>query len=231
MRALSIVFAAAIAATCGQAPPIEGTWQGTLTAGQAKLRLGLHIAKTSTGDYTSTLDSVDQGRMGLPVTHTLVSGNSLHLELPDLHAQFDGTHSLDGNEIDGTFTQGARFPLTFKRGDRVQPLNRPQTPKQPFPYDSIDVSYRGAVTLAGTLSVPLAGGPFPVVTMITGSGPQDRDETLFGHKPFLVIADYLARRGIAVLRVDDRGVGGSSGDSARATIDDMSDDVLAGVNF
>ena len=142
--------------------------------------------------------------------------------------------SNDGQEIEGTFTQGASLPLTFKRVEKIDALNRPQTPKPPFFYESLDVSYEnkaGGVTLAGTLTLPRGAGPFPAAVMITGSGPQDRDETILGHKPFLVIADYLTRRGIAVLRVDDRGVGGSAGDSVRATIGDMAGDVLAGVEF
>lgn len=156
--------------------------------------------------------------MGLPVTETTFSGKALHVELPPAHIEYNGTLSADGKEIDGTFTQGAQMPLAFKRVDQVEALVRPQTPKARFPYDSIDVTYQsdltyqskaGDVTLAGTLTVPRPGGPFPVAIMITGSGPEDRDETLFGHKPFLVIADYLARRGVAVLRVDDRGVGKS----------------------
>ena len=119
-------------------------------------------------------------------------------------------------------------------GEKIQSASRPQNPKPPFPYDAIDVNYEnraGGVELAGTLDEPLGVGPFPAAILITGSGPQDRDETIVGHKPFLVISDYLARRGIATLRVDDRGVGKSTGNSMRATIGDMADDVLAGVAF
>ena len=156
--------------------------------------------------------------MGLPVTRTTFSGKTLHLEFPAAHFEFEGIVSADGRQIDGTFTQGARIPLTFTRDDGTQAVHRPQLPQPPFPYDSVDVSYRNTaadITLAGTLTLPRVGGPFPAVILITGSGPQDRDETLYAHKPFLVIADYLARRGIAVLRVDDRGVGKSTGRSTR----------------
>lgn len=239
MRNLIVVLVAAVA--FAQAPSgVDGNWQGTLAAGALNLRLGLHITKTSTGEYKSTLDSIDQGQMGLAVTLTTFSGKVLHVELPNAHIEYDGTLSPDGKEIAGAFTQGAKIPLTFKRVDQVESLNRPQNPRPPFPYDSIDVTYEsdttyqskaGGITLAGTLTVPRSGGPFPVAIMITGSGPQDRDETLMGHKPFLVIADYLARRGVAVLRLDDRGVGKSTGNSTRATIDDMCGDVLAGINF
>jgi pimeloyl-ACP methyl ester carboxylesterase len=109
-----------------------------------------------------------------------------------------------------------------------------QNPQPPFPYKSVEVSYQnaaGGVKLAGTLTLPEGPGRFPAVILITGSGPQDRDETILGHKPFWVIADFLSRRGIAVLRVDDRGVGGSTGDAMKATLEDQAGDVLAGVDF
>jgi uncharacterized protein len=109
---------------------------------------------------------------------------------------------------------------------------RPQEPQPPFPYDSTDVSYRsGDLTLAGTLTRPAGDGPFPAVLLLTGSGPQDRDETIAGHKPFLLLADTLTRAGYAVLRTDDRGVGGSGGDLGQATYDDLTADALAGIAF
>jgi pimeloyl-ACP methyl ester carboxylesterase len=111
---------------------------------------------------------------------------------------------------------------------------RPQTPTPPFPYAAKEVLYPnavGGIEIGGTLTLPEGPGPHPVVLMITGSGPQDRDETLFGHKPFLVIADHLTRKGIAVLRVDDRGVGKTTGDPATATVEDHVTDVEAGVAF
>ncbi|HVO98875.1 MAG TPA: alpha/beta fold hydrolase [Bryobacteraceae bacterium] len=210
---------------------MEGNWQGTLDAGAMKLRLGLHVSKSDAG-WKSTFDSIDQGAMGLPVAVTSVSGPSLHFEMPAIQATFDGKLSADGKEIAGTFTQGVPLPLTFKRMDTVEAVQRPQTPKAPFPYDAIDVSYENKLgKLAGTLTIPRGAGPFPAALMITGSGPQNRDEELFGHKPFWVIADYLSRRGIAVLRVDDRGVGGSAGKSSQETLDAMVADVLSGIEF
>src|SRR5262245_39804093 len=113
-------------------------------------------------------------------------------------------------------------------------LNRPQEPKKPYPYDEEDVSYenkRDGVKLAGTLTFPRGKGPFPTVLLITGSGPQDRNESLLGHKPFLVLADYLTRQGIAVLRVDDRGVGGSTGSVPNSTTENFAADVMAGIEF
>ena len=148
--------------------------------------------------------------------------------------RFDGTIAGTGDaaRITGDFTQGGRtFPFTLERG-AVAAAARPQEPRPPFPYRSVAVSYRsGEVTLAGTLTQPGGEGPFAAVLLVTGSGPQDRDETIAGHKPFLLLADTLTRAGYAVLRVDDRGVGGSSGDLAAATYDELTRDVLAGVAF
>jgi uncharacterized protein len=170
--------------------------------------------------------------LGLPVSQTTLTSNKLHMDMPGMRAQFDGVLSANGMEIAGTFTQGAALPLNLKRVEKIEAPNRPQEPKPPFPYESIDVGYdNGNVHLAGTLTTPRGAGPFPAALLISGSGPQDRDETLFGHKPFWVIADYLTRRGIAVLRVDDRGVGKSTGNSTQATLNDMAGDVLAGVAF
>jgi len=211
---------------------MEGTWQGSLEAGAVKLRVGLHIAKNEKGKWTSTFDSIDQGAIGLPVKVTTVSGAALHFEMPGMGLSFDGKLSADGTQIAGTMTQGVALPIVFKRVEKIAALNRPQTPKPPFPYDAIEVSYENKLgKLAGTLTVPHGSGPFPAAVMITGSGPENRDEEIFGHKPFWIIADYLSRRGIAVLRLDDRGVGGSAGDSTRETIGEMADDVLSGVEF
>ncbi len=211
---------------------VEGTWQGTLHVGAISLRLGLHVTRAASGALVSQLDSIDQGAMGLPVQVTTFQDGRLHLELPNLHATFDGTLNTAASEISGTFTQGAAMSLTFRRVAAIEALKRPQTPKPPFPYNAEDVAYdRGGIHLAGTLTFPKAAGPFPATILITGSGPQDRDETLFGHKPFFVIADALTRRGIAVLRLDDRGVGKSTGSSSQATLDDMAGDVLAGVEY
>ncbi|HEV8146440.1 MAG TPA: alpha/beta fold hydrolase [Bryobacteraceae bacterium] len=223
-----------LAASIGAAQPgkLEGTYQGTLDTGAVKLRLGLHVTRSSAGAYKSTLDSIDQSAMGIPVQQTTVTGNKLRLEMPNMTATFDGTLSDDGAQITGTFTQGAPLALVFKRVEKIEAPNRPQNPKPPFPYESEEVTYTsGAVRLAGTLTIPKGVSPFPAALLITGSGPQDRDESLMGHKPFWVITDFLTRRGIAVLRVDDRGMGKSTGNSVRSTLEDFVTDVLAGVTF
>jgi pimeloyl-ACP methyl ester carboxylesterase len=148
---------------------------------------------------------------------------------------FEGKLAEDGKSIDGKWSQGpASLPLKLTPGEKVGPPKRPQEPKKPYPYRDEEVQYEnveGGVKIAGTLTSPQEGGPFPAVLLISGSGPQDRNEEIMGHKPFLVLADYLTRRGIAVLRVDDRGVGGSTGKVGVSTIEDHVGDALAGIEF
>ncbi len=218
------------------AAPLAGLWAGSLAVEGVTLRLVAHITASPSGNYTSTLDSVDQGALGIPVAATTFANNTLTLTLPKLKAQFTGTLGADGKTLTGTWTQGASsLPLTLTKTDKAPPgPRRPQEPHSPFPYATRDVVYantQGGVVLAGTLSTPLGKGPFPAAILITGSGSHDRDETLFGHKLFLVIADYLTRRGIAVLRVDDRGMGGSTGSKTQSNDHDMAGDVRAGVAF
>jgi pimeloyl-ACP methyl ester carboxylesterase len=214
---------------------VSGNWQGTLNVGASKLRIGLHVTRNDAGAYSSTLDSIDQGATGLPVRATTVKGSEVSFELPDMEAVFDGTIDAGGNEISGLFTQrGATLPLTFSRVEKVETVSRPQDPKPPFPYESEEVTLenKGAgVKLGGTLTRPKGDGPFAAAILISGSGPQDRDESIFGHKPFLVIADYLTRRGIAVLRTDDRGVGGSTGNSIQSKLEDVASDVATAIDY
>jgi pimeloyl-ACP methyl ester carboxylesterase len=215
------------------AQSVEGIWQGTVEANGATLRLAFHISQDAKGSLAARWDSIDQGAMDQPVRRTVFDAGKLHLEINAV-TKYDGTLSADGAEIVGTLTQGSPIPLRLKRVDKVEAIIRPQTPKGPFPYDSEDVTYRNkaaGITLAATLTLPRGAGPFAAALMITGSGPQDRDETMMSHKPFWVIADYLTRRGIAVLRIDDRGMGKSTGNSTRTTMSEMADDVLTGVEY
>jgi uncharacterized protein len=229
MLAALIIFAAGIAAAQSLGG-VEGDWIGTLDANAMRLRLGIHISRTAAGEYVTTLDSLDQGATGLPVRKTTFANGKLRLEMPDLNAIFEGEVDRDSIYIRGTFTQSAAIPMVFIRADVATVRSRPQTPREPFPYTAEEAYYRaGVVRFTGTLTIPKGEGPFPAVLLISGSGPQDRDSSLFGHKPFLVIADYLSRRGVAVLRVDDRGVGGSSGSSPQASLQDLAGDVLTGI--
>ena len=212
-----------------------GTWQGALEVGGVQLRLRFVIAENEDGLGT-TLFSLDQGNTQVPVAETTVSGDTLSMSMPLIAASFRGTLSAEEGTITGTFTQqGQGFPLVLERApdDEAAP-RRPQNPEEPFPYLAEDVTYPnpdGGHTLAGTFTRPASGGPFPAVVLISGSGPQDRDEALMGHRPFLILADHLTRRGIAVLRYDDRGIGESTGNFAAATTEDFASDALAGVAF
>lgn len=212
---------------------VEGNWLGTLDVG-VKLRLVLKIKK-SESSYTAKLDSLDQGANDLPIDSIVLDGKKLTFSAEKFDINYEGTLNEGGDEISGTFKQGTNsFPLVFKRTAEALKLNRPQDPKKPYPYDEEEVSYRNEkdnIKISGTLTVPRSGGPYPAVLLITGSGSQDRNETIAGHRPFLVLADYLTRNGIAVLRVDDRGVGGTEMGSLSATSENFADDVLAGVGF
>jgi uncharacterized protein len=215
-------------------PKLEGTWLGPLKVGSQELRLGFSVIVVN-GKLTATLDSIDQGANGLPVKEVTYQDGAVRFDVMGIGAVFEGKMNKEGTEIAGEWKQGkATLPLTLKRVDKLPTAKRPQEPKRPFPYLEEEVAYenkKANVKLAGTLTLPKANGSFPAVLLITGSGPQDRNEEIFGHKPFLLIADYLTRRGIAVLRVDDRGVGGPTGDVNSSTSADFAEDVLAGVEF
>ncbi len=230
---------------------IVGDWQGSIVPAPGRsIPLILHISGTP-GSLTATLDSPAQGAVGLPVASVKQEGRTLHLVLTTPSASYTAILSDDGRTLEGTWSQGGgSISLTMTRATtRAAPAAtsntaRPQTPRPPFPYRVEEVAYDNAIGgshLAGTLTLPgnngpendgaANKGPFPAVLLITGSGLQDRDETLFGHKPFLVWADALTRRGIAVLRVDDRQTGGSTGDVRSATTADFAGDVEAGLAF
>lgn len=220
-----------------QALPVEGSFEGALkTPTGQSLRLRLHVKRAPDGRLSGALDSVDQGAFGIPIDEISFADGTLRWTIRRLQASFEGKLTEGGAALDGAFTQGMAMPLTLRRADPALASRpaRPQQPKPPFPYRSIDVSFSSkaeGVTLAGTLTLPEGPGPHPAAILISGSGPQDRDETIMGHKPFLVLADHLTRRGIAVLRYDDRGFGQSSGDFAAATSVDFSDDAEGALDF
>jgi len=213
---------------------IAGDWNGALKVGGMQLRLVFHITKTDAG-YSATMDSPDQGAKGIPMSKTTYENQVLTVEMAAAKINYSGT--FDNKEtVTGTFNQGGQsFPLvlTRKAVEKVE-AKRPQNPVKPYQYYSEEVTFvntNDSITLAGTLTLPKKEGKFPVVVMITGSGPQNRDEELMGHKPFLVISDYLTRNGIGVLRYDDRGCFESKGNFAKATTNDFATDVDAAVNY
>jgi pimeloyl-ACP methyl ester carboxylesterase len=215
---------------------IDGSWLGTLDAGAIKLRIVFKIVNTADG-LTAQMQSPDQSPVWIPATAVRRDGSKLTVEINPIGVVFESKISADLNTIEGSFTQmGTPLPLTLKRvKDQAElQLRRPQNPVKPFPYREEDVTYNNSAsgnTLAATLTVPPGKGPFPAVLLIVGSGPHDRDESLMGHKPFLVLSDYLTRKGIVVLRADKRGVGKSTGDAATATTADYAIDAEAGVAY
>ena len=227
------VFALGPAGATGQDAGVAGVWEGTLVAGPQRLQIIFRLEGQEGGGLGGTMDVPAQGATGIPLTTVTFEGRSLSLAFPvPGGGAYEGVLSDDGNRFTGAFRQaGQDFPMELTRADATATApRRPQEPAPPFPYLVEDASINNdaaAVTLAGTLTLPRGAGPFPAAVLVSGSGPQDRDESLLGHKPFLVLADHLTRNGIAVLRYDDRGVGASTGDFSAATSEDFADDALA----
>ena len=224
-------------AATAQSQSVEGFWAGALDTGAFKLRLVMKFSRTADGKLKGLLDSLDQGANDIPMSVVTFQNGALHVEMKSLGATYDGKLSAEGTQITGEFMQGgAKLPLDLRRIEKVSDVSRkrPQTPSQPYPYDEVEVTYQNQqdqITFGATLTVPRGAGPFPAVVLITGSGLQDRNEALLGHQPFLVLADYLTRRGIAVLRADDRGIGGTSKGAPNDTSVNYVGDALAGVEF
>ncbi len=210
---------------------LSGHWEGSIQLPNLNLAVKVDLAQAG-GAWSGTIDIPMQGATGVALEKVSVEGDAVSFAIAGIPGSptFTGRFAL--GKITGDFTQsGQTFPFMLGRETGKAPA-RPQTPRPPFPYTSREVTYsHDGITLAGTLTVPDGSGPFPAVLMITGSGPQDRDETVFDHKPFWVIADRLSRHGVAVLRVDDRGVGGTSAGPEGATSADFAGDVKAGVDF
>ena len=211
---------------------VVGDWQGVLDAGAVKLRIVLHF-KANEKNLIGAMDSPDQGANGIPIDSVTFENSTLKFVMSRLGASYEG--ALNGEEIIGKFSQGGVvLPLNLKRRAASAPPKRPQNPVKPYPYDEQEIEFENKsanIKLAGTLTLPRTKTPFPVVVLISGSGPQDRNESLLGHQPFLVLADHLTRQGIAVLRFDDRGVAKSKGNFSAATSQDFATDVLSAVAY
>lgn len=219
------------------AQDIVGSWHGALDIQGTKLRVVFHIEKTADG-YSTKMDSPDQGASGIPTDATTWADQTLTIKAAALGMQYIG--KLEEGELKGTFSQGGMdLPLALVRKEgnsKSEPEPRPQDPKD-FPYYQEEVVFyntKDNVKLAGTLTLPKSRKVDQVVLLISGSGPQNRNEELLGginHRPFLVLSDYLTRQGIGVLRYDDRGVGESTGDRSISTIEDFAEDAEAGVAY
>jgi uncharacterized protein len=235
MRKLFIISSMMLAATMLQAQDsrFAGTWEGVLNVG-IELRIVFHIKQNPSGSLTATADSPDQSAFGIPCDTVVTAGNTIDIEMNSLKANFNGK-LVNDSTIEGTFTQGASFTLHLKKGNKaVAEIKRPQSPKPPFPYKSEEVEYDNndkSIRFGATITIPGGNGPFPAALLITGSGPQNRDEEILGHKPFAVLADHLTTKGYIVLRVDDRGTGKTTGRFETATSEDFANDVHAGIEY
>ena len=212
---------------------IAGSWYGNLDVQGEKLPLVFHIEKEG-NDFKSTFDSSTQGAKGIPIQKTSFENNELTLNASNLGITFKG--KLNTEKIEGIFSQsGLNFRLILTRNESTTAVNRPQTPKPPFNYNSEEVAFKNETEgnlLAGTIATPKNfNKKSPILVMITGSGAQDRNEEMFEHKPFLVISDDLAKKGIATLRLDDRGIGGSEKGKENATSADFATDINSAVNY
>ena len=233
MKTISILLLTFLVSIAAVAQDITGKWNGVLKVQGTQLRLVFNVSKSGES-ITSTMDSPDQGANGIPVTKTTFENSKIKFEVTNARIEYDGV--LKGDEIIGTFKQGGQeFQMNLSRkAIEKEVVKRPQEPIKPYSYYSEDVNFQNTkanITLAGTLTLPKKEGVFPVVILISGSGPQNRDEELVGHKPFLIISDYLTKNGIAVFRYDDRGVGQSKGDFKTATSADFATDVESAITY
>ena len=212
---------------------IEGYWKGEIDLGTLKLEMAFNITAIENG-FSATLDVPAQGAFDFPVDETTFKDGHLQLTMSSMDASYSGMTN-DGT-IEGEFTQrGMTFPLNLVKAEKKeQKKTRPQDPQPPFNYHIEEVTFvneKEGNTLVGTLTIPKGEGPFPAMVLVSGSGQQDRDEELMNHRPFWVIADYCALHGIAVLRYDDRGIGGSTGEVMNATSMDFSYDAEAAFDY
>ncbi|KQY84993.1 hypothetical protein ASD25_08335 [Brevundimonas sp. Root1423] len=230
--AAAIIVAAPVQAAAS-APDLGGSWEGRIAVGGQSIRI---VFRVDAGG-NAVVDSPDQGARNIAVDRPIVEGGVVRFVVPVIRGQFEGTLSEDGRTLTGVLSQGGvSLPLVLARTEATVAIaSRPQAPVGPFPYRSEAVAFDNAeapgVRLAGTLTLPEGAGPFPAAILITGTGPQDRDETIEGHKSFAIWADALTRRGVAVLRFDDRGVASSTGNFAAATQADFGSDVKAAFDW
>jgi pimeloyl-ACP methyl ester carboxylesterase len=220
-----------------QGEKFTGIWEGVLDAGVQKLKMVFSFSKNNAGKFQATIQAPEQSALHIPADTVIFAGDEVRIEKKQFQISFTGKLQND-TTLSGYFVQGASIPFTLKKVQKSSPtlkIKRPQTPVPPFAYKSIEVIFknnRDGISLAGTLTLPDTGSnKYPALVLISGSGAQDRDETILGHKPFAVLADHLTKKGFAVLRVDDRGVGRSTGKHAAATSADFAEDTRAAVNF
>jgi len=211
---------------------VIGIWEGKMNAG-VELRMIFHFYKDEKNQMAATMDCPDQGIKDVKANSFKIENDSVYLEISQFHVKYSGKFIGDSIII-GNFEQGSSLPLTFRKVKTVTEKKRPQTPVPPFPYITEDLVYQNAdntISYGATITIPQGKGPFPAVLLLTGSGQQNRDEEILGHKPFAVIADHLTRSGYIVLRVDDRGMGKTTGDVMSATTLDFAKDAATSIEY
>lgn len=229
---LTCILIASVSCVFGQ-NNFDGTWAGALS-GVQNLRMGFNISGHKAGSPVSTMDVPAQGAKDIPCDTIIVDGDSIHIKVVKVNGRYDGKLA-EVNRIDGQWTQnGMSLPLNLDRREGRVELNRPQTPKGPYSYNSEDILFYNenkSIEYGATITTPRDDKQHPALILISGSGPQNRDEELFQHKPFAVVADHLTKQGYVVLRVDDRGTGKTTGDRSKATSEDFADDVMAALEY
>ncbi len=217
------------------AQDITGTWNGEIQVGSKKISFIFNISKES--KYNTIIDIPTQRINGITAKTTTFTNGKLIVDMSNVGMVYEGLFNSNTNLIEGKVVEGSNsfsLKLTKEKIEIEKAKKRPQEPIKPYPYLEEEVIFKNTkagVTLAGTLTLPKTKELHPVVILISGSGPQDRDETIFGHKPFLVLADHLTKKGIAVLRYDDRGFGKSTGNHSEATTHDFAKDVLSAITY
>lgn len=234
-NSLILFLCLSLSSILAQKKDLGGSWVGKLKLPNGiQLTIVFNLQKTG-NDYSGTLDSPDQGAKGISCGKIEIENDSISIDVPAIVGNYTGKINYDDKKIAGYWNQaGSSFELNLEYTKEIVTPKRPQEPKSPFPYNVEEVRFRNEkdnITLAGTLTYPKENKKYPAVVLITGSGAQNRDEEIFNHKPFLIIADHLTKNGFAVLRFDDRGFGESEGNYSLATTMDFAEDVRAAVNF
>lgn len=235
LNLIIISLSLSLSTILAQEKDLSGSWVGKLQLPNGiQLTIVFNLQKTG-DDYSGTLDSPDQSAKGIPCGKIEIEKDSINIDVPAIVGNYTGKINYDDKKITGSWNQaGSSFELNLEYTKEVAAPQRPQEPKPPFPYNVEEVKFRNEkdkITLAGTLTYPKENKNYPAIVLITGSGAQNRDEEIFNHKPFFVIADHLTKNGFAVLRFDDRGFGESEGNHSLATTMDFAEDVRAAVNF
>jgi pimeloyl-ACP methyl ester carboxylesterase len=224
-----------LAITTARSQDISGHWNGTTKRGDKEITFVFNI-KPENAMYSTSMNIPTFRIAGIKPSATTFTNGKLIIDGSNVGMNYTGVFNTEAQQFEGTYKEGGiEMVLNLKKGTiKIEDSKRPQEPVKPYPYYEEEVVFKNNeanITLAGTLTLPNKNGKFPVVILITGSGPQDRDESFMGHKPFLVLSDYLTRQGFGVLRFDDRGHGESTGNFGNATTEDFSKDVLSAIAY